>query len=298
MPHQLHLSIADVNYRICCHDAAILDEPSSSYRPFLGSASEQPEAVNIEIRLELGNLPDTRNLTTIFDTGQSWSMLSDADSYYLALNPPPLGGRALWVAQIARDLTRATVYCGEKMISTTDSGVAVANPVRYPLDQILLMYILARHEGALVHAAGVNVNGRGLIFPGKSGAGKSTLLEHLARREGQELLSDDRIALRKTRATFTAYGTPWAGEQGAAVNKKASLSGIYFLRHADTDKIVQLKPDEALERLLPVTSIPWYDGETMSKILLFCDDLLAHVPTFELHFKPGAHVAKLLETLA
>jgi len=298
MAHQPNLSIADVNYHICCHDAAILDEPSPSYRPFLGSASEQPEALDIEIRLEVGNIPDAGNVTTIFDTGQSWSMLSDADSYYLALNPPPLGGRALWVAQITRDLTRATVYCGEEMVSATQSGVAVANPVRYPLDQILLMYILARHEGALVHAAGVNVNGRGLIFPGKSGAGKSTLLKHLARRDGMELLSDDRIALRKTRGTFTAYGTPWAGEQGAVANKKGSLSSIYFLRHADTDRIVELKPDEGLERLLPVTSIPWYDHETMSRILLFCDDLLAHVPIFELHFRPGAHVAELLETLA
>jgi len=298
MPHQLKLSIACVNYAISCPDAAILGEPDPSYRSFLGMASEEPEAIDIEIRLELGNMPSTRNLTTIFDTGRSWAMSSGGDSYCLTFNPPRLAGQPLWLARIARDLTRVTVYCSEKMIHTTQAGVAVANPVRYPLDQILLMYVLARHEGALLHAAGASINGRGLIFPGKSGAGKSTLSQHLARRQGLAPLSDDRIAVRKTRGTFTAYGTPWAGDQGAALNSKVSPSGIYFLCHADTNAIVQLRAGQALERLLPVTSIPWYDHETMSRILLFCGDLLAHVPAFELHFKPGARVARLLEQLA
>ena len=298
MAHELTLSIADVNYHVCCHEAAILDEPTPSYQPFLGIASEQPEAVAIEVLLGLGNMPDTRGMAKVFDTGQAWVMLSDGRSRYVKLAPPSLAGRSLWVAQIAHDLTRATVYCGNELIGTTHAGSAVRNPVRYPLDQILLMHILAEHEGALVHGAGVDVDGRGFIFPGRSGAGKSTLCNHLVRREGLKLLSDDRIALRKLRGTFTAYGTPWSGEQGAALNDKVSLCGIVFLRHADTNAIVELKPNQAVERLLPVTSIPWYDQEAMSSILRFCDDLLAHVPAYELCFKPGVDAARLVEGLA
>jgi len=44
-----------------------------------------------------------------------------------------------------------------------------------------------------------------------------------------ELLSDDRIAVRKAGDAFTAYGTPWPGDQGAARYQKSIQN---FSRHA------------------------------------------------------------------
>ena len=51
----------------------------------------------------------------------------------------------------------------------------------------------------------------------------------------------------------------------------------------------------ALEKLLPVTSLPWFDRKVVPQILSFCDDLITSVPIYELHFKPDAGVANLLE---
>jgi hypothetical protein len=225
-------------------------------------------------------------------------MFSDGDGYCVTMRPPAASGEPLWVARIARDFLRASVHCGSELIVASGAGQTVANPVRYPLDQIMLVRVLGWRQGALIHAAGVDVGGRGFIFAGRSGAGKSTLCRRLAGRKGMELLSDDRIAVRRIGDRFMAYGTPWAGDQGTALNRSMPLCGICFLRHADGDKVVRLDPRQALERLLPVASIPWYDRETVTKILSLCDDLLAQVPTFELQFRADGRVAEVLEELA
>lgn len=47
-----------------------------------------------------------------------------------------------------------------------------------------------------VHAAGLERNGRGVLFPGKSGCGKSTLSLHLL-RHGYRLLGDDTVFVRR-----------------------------------------------------------------------------------------------------
>ena len=46
---------------------------------------------------------------------------------------------------------------------------------------------------------------------------------------------------------------------------------------------------------MPITSIPWFDEKTMSGILSFCEDLILHVPAYELYFKPDTEVVDFLE---
>ena len=75
------------------------------------------------------------------------------------------------------------------------------------------------------------------------------------------------------------------------MNKSADLSGICFISQARYNRIEETTPRKALERLLPVVSIPWYDKEVMIKVLDFCEDLIFDVPVFELYFKPDTEVA-------
>ncbi len=56
----------------------------------------------------------------------------------------------------------------------------------------------------LIHASGVVVNGRALLFAGPPGAGKSSLAAALM-RAGAELLSDDAVALALSDGTLLAY---------------------------------------------------------------------------------------------
>jgi hypothetical protein len=132
------------------------------------------------------------------------------------------------------------------------------------------------------------------MFAGKSGAGKSTLSRNF-QSAGYEVLSDDRIAVRKMDKDFFAFGTPWSGDANIALNKGLPLGGIFFISHSANNVIREVTPAEAAERLMPVTSIPFYDKETTLCILAFCEDLVLHIPAYELSFKPGSEVVDLVE---
>jgi hypothetical protein len=296
MTYLNNMEVGGVNFAINGNISNMLQEPEPTYRSFIGKANNYPgqRPADIQIRLQIGSIPDTENLRKLFDSNQSWSMFQDEDDYWLTLHPPAFE-QPFWLAKINRDFSEATVYCSKKLIIKKNGRKVLSNPVSYPLDQILIMYILARKQGALLHAAGIDINGSGYIFPGKSGAGKSTITGQLAVRKNIGLLSDDRIVVRKMDGAFKAYGTPWPGEAGIAVNKSVPLSGIFFINHASSNRIKEITPGQALRRLLPVTSIPWYDREIMSEILTFCEDLISNVPIYDLYFKPTVEVVDVFE---
>ena len=290
------MEIGSVNFAIRSKNLNIPPDPEPAYRSFFNKPfnhSEQRPA-DIRIHLERGDISDTSNLKKLFDSNQSWSMFRDENHYYVTLHPTAFK-HPLWLAKMNRDFTRGTIYCSEKMVTRENNRKVLSNPVRYPLDQILLMYILSRKQGALLHAAGIDINGSGFIFPGKSGAGKSTLTRQFGTRKDIGLLSDDRIVVRKMDEGFKAYGTPWPGDAGIAVNRSVPLSGIFFINHASSNQISEITPKQALKRLLPVTSIPWYDPEIMSEILTFCEDLITNVPVYDLHFKPTVEVVDVFK---
>ncbi len=121
-------------------------------------------------------------------------------------------------------------------------------------------------------------------IPGRSGAGKSSLAKILLGADGVALLSDDRVVVRKKHDSFVAHGTPWPGEAQIALNRQSPLKSIIFLSKAPTNRLVPLNPQQALTRLFPVASIPWYDEDSVSGVLDFCGDLLETVPAYEFQF--------------
>jgi hypothetical protein len=288
----ISLEIASVSFSIIYPDSFILQDYGPSYKTFLKAVQYSP--ADIDIVLKLNNIPDTGAMKIIFDSGQAWSMFQKDDTFYLKFMSPE-SKEPFWVTEISSDFARATVHCSEKFIQDSNGTKTLPNPVCYPLDQILLMYFLAQRQGALIHAAGIEYNGKGFIFPGRSGAGKTTISGQLACSDRLKKLSDDRIVARKMHNTFQAFGTPWHGEGGIAINRRVPLSGMFFISHAEYNRIEEIKPQKALEMLLPVTSIPWYDPEVMDKVLHFCDDLTSGIPAYNLSFKPGTEIGDIFE---
>jgi len=292
------LKVADVNVSIHCMDRVPLLESDPIYTSFFSMDIGSCPDIDIDVSIELDRMPETKRLAKIFDSGQSWSMFHHGDEYVAALSPPAFHARPVWVAQFKREVSKVRVHCGDVLIHEGVDGPALLNPVRYPLDQILLMYFLAGRKGALIHAAAANINGRGYVFLGRSGAGKSTLLRQFFNRDDVRFLSDDRIVIRRTAGTYRAFGTPWPGEAGIAQNESFPLSCLFFLSRGCENELREIGRKEALERLLPVTSIPWYDREIVGDILIFCEDLISLVPTYELRFKPEVEVAHFLANFA
>jgi hypothetical protein len=183
------------------------------------------------------------------------------------------------------------------LVTRSNGKALVRNPVSYPLDLILLMYLLAEKRGAVVHCAGASIDGNGFIFPGCSGAGKSTLANILASRENVHVLGDDRIIARRTGNSLKVCGTPWLGTAARCRNQSAPLKGIAFPGRGQANSFKRIPTSAALEKLLPLVSVPWFDKTVMPHVLQFCGELVSATPCYELLFRPDNSVLETLDAM-
>lgn len=294
MAQLFNMEIAGVNFTLNGDESLRLQDSRPVYHPFVQKGLHMNPPTGIDISLKIREkMPETTGLDQIFNSGNAWSMYRDDEGYCVSLELPGYN-EPIWLATVNRDFTRATLFCSRELVTHDNGKVRVLNPVTYPLDQILLMYILAERKGLLVHALGFISKDRGYLFPGRSGAGKSTLALGLEQKEGFELLSDDRLVIKRSGDTFKLYGTPWPGDAGIALNRSVGLSAVFFLEHGSINRIEELDHRGAVERLLSVISVPWYDKDMVPPILASCEELVSRVPAYTFCFKPGIEVANLL----
>jgi len=284
LPDGGNLSIGGIEIQISAPGATRLRVSNLLYRPFLRRFRGGACATRISVRVICAPRPPRQDLEKLFDTQDSWSLYRAGKSYWLDL-APALSEKTLWSARFDHGARRVDLYClpGAECIH---GQRVVSLPLVYPLDQLLLMYFLARRKGILTHAAGVALGGKAFIFPGVSGAGKSTFSGLLVEARRGRMLSDERIIVREVDGVMRAFGTPWAGTAGIARAGSAPLAGILFLKHGKSNRIERLDAAAAADRLLPVASIPWYDPDTAAPIIAFAKRLMARVPAYEMSFTP------------
>ena len=207
----------------------------------------------------------------------------------------------LWLMELVPGARSATVYCGPKLVVENGAGKAIKNPLHYPLDQLLMMYLLTGRGLGIVHSAGLLRGGKCIVAAGRSGAGKSTLARCWAACHGADaLLSDDRMIIgcgEGGESPPKASGTPWPGELGAARNAEAPLGALVFLSKAKENQLLPVTPREALERLLPLTSIPWFDADVMPIALANLERCVEQVPLYEFRFTPDEEAVRTLAQL-
>lgn len=278
------LQIADVLLAVAPVPAVRLRIANPLYRSFMARETARKENLKIEVCLESGQLPPLAGLEKIFSTDESWSMYRDENELWIVMAPP---GQAepFWIARFDRRVSQVTIY-SRALQPPAGRGKTVDLPVGYPLDQLLLMYFFAPRHGLLAHAAGMEYGGKAFLFTGASGAGKSTFSELLAAAKTGTILSDERMIVREIEGKMIAFGTPWAGTAGIARNGSAPLAGIFLLKHGRENQVKKIAGAEALDRMLPLVSIPWYDPEPMTEIIAFAKRVVAAVPCYEFSFSP------------
>ena len=278
------------------------DISADTYSPFVHESHAKLNDSRVDIRIIFSNNVDllpTGNMTKLFDNAGDWRVYQALDYIYVYLR------RSFFtdffcVARCNPSFTAIDLIFNDQvnLDENIERQVGPIYPIPYPLDQVLLTNYMARHNnGLLVHSAGIGFNGNGYIFPGKSGRGKSTLMSLFSERDQFELLGDDRIVVRKMADEFRMYGTPWPSDAGVANNLSAPLTALYFIHQASENKIEEVSPKVAVNRLLPVSFIPWYDREAVINLLDFCDDLTSTVPAFDLYFKPTTEVADFFQSV-
>jgi hypothetical protein len=226
----------------------------------------------------------------LFDSGLLWQLYANREKCQFRFFSSALGAQPYNVATFSSDFTR-----GEIHLPRDRACAQRAYPFEYPLNELLFISLLAQGRGVEVHASGlIDPQGNGRLFLGQSGAGKTTISGLWQRLRGVQILSDDRIILRKERGRIWMHGTPWHGEGLMALPARAPLTQICFLRHSSSNALVAQGKAEAVARMFACTFPPFYSPEGIDFTMKFLEAVADSVPCYELGFLPDESAVKFL----
>jgi len=273
MQKELKLGIAGIIISVMFEDKNQRFGIDESYKCF---ATISKPAVTLYAHY--GHFPKSKLGEKIFDTGTTWSFYQSNGKYILKTSSK--------IVILKSDFKSGDIY-----IQAQRTKNKREYPLSYPLDEILMINLLAAQEqGVMIHSCGVSSKGEGLLFAGTSRSGKSTMANLWKREKDATILSDDRIIIRKIDRRFWLYGTPWHGDAKMSSPERAPLENIFFLKHAENNSIKRISPVETISRLVLCSFPTFWDKEGMAFTLKFCAELAQKIPCYELGFVPNESV--------
>lgn len=154
---------------------------------------------------------------------------------------------------------------------------------------------LLLHEGMMLHASAVAMEGKCYLFSAPSGTGKSTHTKQWQKYFGAEralIINDDKPAVRKEADGWVVYGTPFSGKTDEQLNRKGKLQGICMLERGKTNEIRRMDPQEAVLLLMRQTLVPRRQ-EMAEKLLGMLDELFREVPVYQMQCTISECAAKM-----
>ena len=242
------------------------------------------KAYDIEINVRWAENLEVPAEAPAFDSGGLWTAYptKNRQNFYFATES--LGKAPYKAAWFDPDFRRGEIFLNRQCLT----GADVIYPLEYPVDELLITHRLAKSEGVEVHALGlVDRDGSGYLFLGHSGAGKSTTARLWKQESSVELLSDDRIILRKQDGEFWMYGTPWHGDAGIASPGRAKVHAMFVLEKAPRNEIVAMKPSQGVAELFARCFAPQYLALGLQFTLEFLEEFERRVPCSTFRFLPN-----------
>jgi hypothetical protein len=248
---------------------------------------------DIDIRVEWSVGFDPAPGPTLFDSGSIWRLYENRGDLQFDFTAPCFGKRPYKRLLVDRDFSRATLRMNEECFA---DGPGLADPLEYPLDELLITHRLTLEKGIELHGCGIiGPNGASNLFIGHSGAGKSTTSRLWAARDGVEILSDDRIILREHASQIFMYGTPWHGEAAFALPQSAPLERIFVLEHGRGNVLTRLTRSQVVGELFARSFVPFHRHEYVDSALSFLERVADTVPCYRYSFEPDERaVEKIL----
>lgn len=181
------------------------------------------------------------------------------------------------------DLARAQALTRTGSLDTAPA--ALESAVAYACMQTLPR---TRHS-VLLHAAGIQWRGCGLVVSGHAGAGKTTVAR-LAQGHGQ-LFNDEMMIVDLSEAQPQMVSTPFVGpttppELVRRSNRRAPASALLLLAHAPSFALAPLSPAEAALELLRTNLAAVERTASAAAWLAVVDRLAQALPAYQLRFRP------------
>lgn len=251
------------------------------------------ETISIRHHFDLPDLAD-KDLGEIVYASPPWEIHRRGGNWiYRGIYPDPGDPRTHRLIVFNAGHTRASVFNPSADLFLQGS---LDSLMLLPSDQLLLARVLPAAGGLFVHAAGVDLDGRGLLFVGPSEAGKSTIVKMLMDRS--RILCDDRTIVRRGGPGFEVHGTWSHGEVPAVSPGKAPLTGVFFLHQAGVNRLDRLEdPAAVLRQLLPRIVRPLLTADWWEDALAVSGDLVRAVPFYDLSFDTSGRIVAELERL-
>jgi hypothetical protein len=164
------------------------------------------------------------------------------------------------------------------------------DPFEYPLDGLVLYYLTVIYGDIMIHASGINMNGRGYLFSGVSGKGKSTIAR-LWEESGAMVIHDDRLIIRKTEKGYKMYNTPVYNND---VPQESSLDKIFLIEHGMENKLTPVKGALAISLVMTNCIQHNWGHDIIARLLGSVSIMCATVSTVKLSFKPDKSVINLI----
>jgi radical SAM protein with 4Fe4S-binding SPASM domain len=290
--HRRHYRIAGLSIAVSS-DLPITD---STFQPkFEVFRIHESSAADLSIRHHF-SLPelDGQDLGREVYRHPPWAIYRKGSSWiYLGIYPDPDDNRLHRVIVFNADHTRASVFNPSAELFL---GGGLDSLMLLSSDQIVLARVLPFLGGAFIHAAGVSLNGWGLLFAGASEAGKSTIVKMLMGKA--KILCDDRVIIRKEAGRFRIHGTWSHGEVPDVSADSAPAGAILFLRQAGENRLDKIdNPKAVLKDLLPRLVRPLVTADWWDRALSLVADIAAEIPCYNMYFDKSGRIVDALEEL-
>jgi len=254
-------------------------------------SSISEDNVQIRFRVHEGRIPEKRVGMKIFDSGAGWSFYRSGGKYILQDDSSESGASPETQVILEPDFKSGDVYI------QNEYQAPVPDPLGgYPLTPVLMIILLSLGRGVLLHACGINDNGRGYLFSGNSTHGKSTIAQ-LWSESGATVLNDDRIIIREKKGQFWMYGTPWHGTFNEVSPHGLPIDKIFFLRHGKKNLVAPRKDAEAVSMLLTRSFPPMWDQDGMDYTLFLLDRIASRLSCHELQFLPDNNIIDFVRSI-
>jgi hypothetical protein len=276
----LNFRIGDVTFAVASDDPGLKLEAQGPVQHFLVARGEP----DVRLRAAWGGSCAPAAGEKLFDAGTLWQLHRQGQGYLFRFAAPHLGPEPYKTASFNAEFTSGNI-CLRGGCFQSDQAVY---PLEYPLDELLMVNLLARGRGVEVHGCGVaDSDGKGYLFLGQSGAGKSTLARLWTRGGGPHILSDDRIILRMLDGRLWMYGTPWHGEAELASARRTPVDRIFFLARGERNEIVPLAEADAVARLMVCSFVPFHSRSGLDFTLALLQQVTRGVACAEFRFVPA-----------
>jgi hypothetical protein len=188
-------------------------------------------------------------------------------------------------------------------VSTAETQAYQAScgrPMTLPEAESYLLYRricerMPKYGVFLLHAAVVEMEGRGYAFSARRGTGKSTHTElwqsHFKGRA--TVINGDKPLIRRAPdGRFWAYGTPWCGKEGKGVNRRCPLTAICFLEQGTNNHVSMTSTADAAARIMEATVLP-PDADGQDRMAALVGAAVRDIPALTLSCRPDAEAVEV-----